>query len=186
VFEDFIQMNLDVPTRWRPYLGWAPGTWSLVGGGCLSWPRRGRRQSPGPCWRCAPPSPGPPTPPAQPGPADSLQVGRQAGSPLYDFYIPTVKILYGNLKQIFPEKELRAASVPILTFMFLCAIYIFPRSVCLFCCRKIGVPIVGIYKSLTETWMWILGLRPCSSSCSGNTKIEISLQCLFIYWKQKK
>ncbi len=29
--------------------------------------------------------------------------------------------------------------------MFLCAIYIFPGSVCLFCCRKIGGPIVGIY-----------------------------------------
>jgi hypothetical protein len=34
---------------------------------------------------------------------------------------------------------------------------IFPRSVCLWCCRKIGGPIVGIYKSLTETWMWEIG-----------------------------
>jgi hypothetical protein len=43
--------------------------------------------------------------------------------------------------------------------MFLWAIYIFPRSVCLFCCRKIGGPIVGIYKSLTQisecgNWDW--------------------------------
>ncbi len=37
-------------------------------------------------------------------------------------------------------------SVPIPTFMFL------------FCSRKIGGPIVGKYKSLTETWMWKLGL----------------------------
>jgi hypothetical protein len=29
--------------------------------------------------------------------------------------------------------------------VYLCAIYIFPRSVCVFCCRKIGGPIVGIY-----------------------------------------
>ncbi len=38
-----------------------------------------------------------------------------------------------NSKQIFPEKELRVASVPIFTFMCLKAISIFPRSVCLFC-----------------------------------------------------
>ncbi len=43
--------------------------------------------------------------------------------------------------------------------MFLWAIYIFPRSVCLLCCRKIGGPIVKIYKSLTDTWMWKWELR---------------------------
>ncbi len=32
-------------------------------------------------------------------------------------------------------------------------------SVCLFCCRKIYRPILWIYKSLTDTWMWKLGLR---------------------------
>ncbi len=37
--------------------------------------------------------------------------------------------------------------------------YIFPRSVFLFCCRKTGGPIVEIYYSLTDTWMWKLGLR---------------------------
>ncbi len=61
-----------------------------------------------------------------------------------------------------------AASVPVPKFMFLWAIYIFPWSVCLFCCRKIGGPIVGIYKSLTETMMWKLGLRP-RSLFSGST-----------------
>ncbi len=40
---------------------------------------------------------------------------------------------------------------------------IFPGSVCLFCCRKICGPILGIYKSLTDTWMWKLGLRPHNS-----------------------
>jgi hypothetical protein len=41
------------------------------------------------------------------------------------------------------------------------------RSVCLFCCSKYG-QILEIYKSLTDTWMWKLGLRP-RNSFSGNT-----------------
>ncbi len=70
-----------------------------------------------------------------------------------------------------------AASVLVPTFMCLWANYIFPPSVCLFCCSKIGGPIVGIYKSLTDTWMWKLWLRP-RSSFSGKTYIGISLQCI--------
>ncbi len=50
-----------------------------------------------------------------------------------------------NSKQIFPEKELCELSVPIFTLTCLRAIYIFPWSVCLFCCRKIGGQILGIY-----------------------------------------
>jgi len=38
-----------------------------------------------------------------------------------------------------------AATVQIPTFMFLWAIYIFPRSALLFSCRRIGRPIRGIY-----------------------------------------
>ncbi len=62
------------------------------------------------------------------------------------------------------------------------AIYIFPRSVCLFCCWKIGGPTVGINRSLTEAWIWKLGLRP-RNSFSGNTWIEISLQCTLRIYK---
>ncbi len=40
------------------------------------------------------------------------------------------------------------------TFMYLWAIYIFPGSVCIFCCSQIGRLIMGVYKSLTDTWMW--------------------------------
>jgi len=58
-----------------------------------------------------------------------------------------------------------AATVPIPTSMFLWAIYmyIFFWSVSLFCCRKIGGPNVGIYRSLTlGTRRWKLGLRTCN------------------------
>jgi hypothetical protein len=47
-------------------------------------------------------------------------------------------------------------------------IHIFPQPVCLFCCRKIGGPILRIFKSLTYTWMSKLGLRS-RESFSGNT-----------------
>ncbi len=50
----------------------------------------------------------------------------------------------------------------------LCELKYIPWSVCLVCCRKINGPIVGIFKSLTETWMWKLGLR-LSSFFSGRT-----------------
>ena len=43
--------------------------------------------------------------------------------------------------------------LPISTFMYLWGIYIFPRSVWLFCCRKICGMILEIYKLLADTWM---------------------------------
>jgi hypothetical protein len=52
--------------------------------------------------------------------------------------------------------------------MYLWAIYICPPARSLFRCSKIGGPIVGIYKSLTDTWMWKLGTRQRSFT-SGNT-----------------
>ncbi len=47
-------------------------------------------------------------------------------------------------------------------------IFIFQGSVCLFCSSKLGGPIMGIYKSLTDTWRWKLGTR-LGSVISGNT-----------------
>ncbi len=44
--------------------------------------------------------------------------------------------------------------LPVPTLIYLWEIYIFPALVCIFCCREICGPILGIYKSLTDTWMW--------------------------------
>jgi hypothetical protein len=71
-----------------------------------------------------------------------------------------------------------AASAPVSTFMCLWAIYIFSGSVHIFPpAEKKGRPIVGIYNSLTDTWMWKLGLRP-RYSFSGNICFKFSAFCL--------
>jgi hypothetical protein len=63
-----------------------------------------------------------------------------------------VELLYFTLQRHckenwkkYPPKGNCAASVPISTFLYLRTIYVFPRSVCLFGCSKIGGPILGIY-----------------------------------------
>ncbi len=60
-------------------------------------------------------------------------------------------------------KKIIMFCLPVPTFIYLWEIYIFLGSVCLFCCMKICGPILGIYKSLADTWMWKLGLRPRNS-----------------------
>ncbi len=62
-----------------------------------------------------------------------------------------------KIRKKYSQKRNCAASVPISTFRCLWSIYILPWSVCLFCCRKICGPILGIYKLPTDTWMWKLG-----------------------------
>ncbi len=61
--------------------------------------------------------------------------------------------------------------------MCLWAIYIIPGSVHNYSCSRIGRLIVGLYKSLTDTWMWKLRLRP-RSSFSGNICFEFAVLCL--------
>ncbi len=47
---------------------------------------------------------------------------------------------------------------------------------------KVGRPIGGIYKSLTDTWMQKFGKRPCSF-ISRNICFEFSVQCIIkSYW----
>ncbi len=60
--------------------------------------------------------------------------------------------LQGNPIYVFLFCELRGLS-PIATFMCLWTIYIFPGSVHIFPCSRIGRPILEIYKSLTDIWV---------------------------------
>ncbi len=83
----------------------------------------------------------------------------------------TAKKQNRKFEQIFLEKELRGLSPNShTTFMCLWAIYIFPQSVCLYSAieKYVDRSWEYIYKSLKDTWMWKLGLRP-RSSFSGNT-----------------
>jgi len=68
-----------------------------------------------------------------------------------------------NSKQIFPEKEIAWPQSQFFTFMCLWSIYIFPRSICLFC-----------------TWMWKSGLRPRNSQ-KRNHKWDF--RCSVEKWK---
>ncbi len=105
---------------------------------------------------------------------------------LANFFRYTAKILYRKFETYIPrDKRDCVATVPIPTYMFLCAIYRFPRSVCIFCYKKIGGPIVGIYKSLTDPWMWkwvsgceisFLGIHNSKFLCSVQFKMRHSPQ----------
>ncbi len=66
--------------------------------------------------------------------------------------VPKIRFMYF-------QKWNCAVSFPVPTFMYLWAIYIFPEPVSQSDYSKIGRSILGIYKSLTGTWMWKLGDR---------------------------
>ncbi len=85
-------------------------------------------------------------------------------------YISTAKICnVPKIRKRNSQKGNCAASVPISIFIYLWAIYMFPRSFCLFGCSKIDGPILEIlYKWLTDVWIWKLGTRP-RSFIFGNT-----------------
>ncbi len=77
---------------------------------------------------------------------------------------------------VFLEKELRGLSPNFHIHVFvsdLCIPRIGPH---IFSCRRIGRTIVGIYKSLTDTWMWKLRLKP-HNSFPGNICFKFSVLC---------
>ncbi len=82
-----------------------------------------------------------------------------------------------NIPFMYSFSRNSAALAPISTFMCLWAIYIVPGSVYNISSSRIGRPIVGLYKSLPDAWMWKLGLRP-RYTFSGNICFEISVICL--------
>ncbi len=101
----------------------------------------------------------------------SLRVGSRDGAHRRAVYTATkIPFMYSQTRDC-------AASVPISTFVCLWAIYIFPGSINIFSCSRIGRPIAEIYKSLTDTWMWKLGLRP-RNSFSENICFKFSVLCL--------
>ncbi len=78
---------------------------------------------------------------------------------------------------MYSQKWKCSASIPIPTFMYLWAIYVFPGSVRLFGCSKIGRLILGIYKTLTDTWVWKLGDK-ILQLCFGNNR-----EAQFHFWE---
>ncbi len=62
-------------------------------------------------------------------------------------------------------------SIPTFLYLHICTIYIFPGTLCLFGCSKIGRSILVIHKSLTDTWMWKLEDRTLFF-CFGNNLAE--------------
>jgi len=55
-----------------------------------------------------------------------------------------------KIRTSIPRNENARPCSQFLQSLYLGAIYIFPGSVCLFGCRKIGRPILGIYKSIKD------------------------------------
>ena len=79
-------------------------------------------------------------------------------------------------KQIFPEKEYWGLSPYFHIHASVSDLYI-PTIGLPILLQEICRPILGLYKSLTDTWMWKLGLKP-QYSFSGNICFKFSAFCL--------
>ncbi len=78
---------------------------------------------------------------------------------------------------VFPEKELRGLS-PNFHTECVCERFVYSQYRSAYkSCRKICGPILGIYNSLTDTWMCQLGLKP-HNSFSGNICFDFLVLCL--------
>ncbi len=118
---------------------------------------------------------------------------------VYNTYCNSLKFLVIHsicLTPFIVQKRNCAVTVPIPTFMFLCTICIFPRSVCIFCCRKIGDRSWEYINRLQthgcENWDWgravpFLGIHKSkflSSACLSNSS---SLPLINLgQWRKKR
>ncbi len=100
---------------------------------------------------------------------------------LHQWYITRVEEYTRQRKSdlLTPRKKLHGLSPHFHIHGSVSDLYIFPPShrSTYFPESRIGRPIVGIYKSFTETWMEELGLRP-RSFIYGNMCFEFSVHCL--------
>ncbi len=85
-----------------------------------------------------------------------------------------------NLKQIFTEKEYRGLSPNFHIHASVNELYI-PTMGLPFLLEEICGPILGIYKSLTDTWMWKLGLTPPAEAVLFSEKEYINGIAVAVY-----
>ncbi len=85
-------------------------------------------------------------------------------------------VMYSQKWNCYFENTIIMCCLPVPTLTYLWEIYIFPGSVFLFCCREICGAIQGVYKYLTDTWIWKLGVRPRNSQ-KRNTYSKWDFPC---------
>ncbi len=98
----------------------------------------------------------------------------------------TAKTEYINFKTNIPRKGISGpkSQFPHSDICEWCTVYI-PTIGLPILLEEICRPILGLNKSLTDTWMWKLGLRPCYSQ-KRNTLVGFSLQCISLWAKSGK
>ncbi len=109
----------------------------------------------------------------------------ECGGPLGIQSSPHCKDAIPKIRNKYSQKRNcgRGLSVLISTCMCLWAIYVFPRRVWLFCYRKICGLILGIYKYLTDTWMWWMWKlgRGRAIPFQGIQKLDFRCSVVWVY-----
>ncbi len=90
-------------------------------------------------------------------------------------YICTAKTKYKNFETNIPRKGISSPNFHIHASVSDLYISTIGLPILL---EEVCRPILGLYTSLTDTWMWKLGLRPRYSQ-KRNTIVGFSLQCVW-------